>query len=620
MEATPRPDPAPAPDRALQHEQIANESKHWVRLTAACNSRCIFCLDSEAQDGRVMDWESACREIRRGREEQEATRIVLSGGEASIHPRFHDFVRYSRAQGYRWIQTVSNGRMFAKREFFLKAVEAGLSEITFSLHGHNAELHDRLTQAPGSFDQLMKAMMRAVRDGRIVVNVDVVINKQNVAHLEKIVAICAQVGVREFDLLHVIPQGEAFDHREELFYDPAEHAETLRRVFRLAKNPAFHLWTNRFPLAHLEGVEELIQDPHKMLDEVGGRRMQFRRYLDAGAPIDCRDAARCPHCFIEPFCSSLDRRVAQISAGQVDVLWLDAPLPPDRAPEILAGWAGSLPGGALRLGGEIPAGWAGPRHVGGALTAAEVAALPAGSVWQLRGVAELEAAAAVKAALLAAQAPGAPGVQRDAPISIEISLDRDVAAWLLADPGWLSGWPDRLAGAGGPILIGTTWATMEETARQAPDFAAFFLEIGAKTAEPVRARGLPACLCPGTVMLPALTVLRSAQIHDDGRLAIDAEVDRYTAEDYRAKSLRCSGCAVTDRCGGGHIQFLRHRGFAALQPIAGAWAGEARRQLADRPLAPGLAAGSPPLPPPPRLPMPQSAPVPEIDVVPGRRS
>jgi len=34
------------------------------------------------------------------------------------------------------------------------------------------------------------------------------------------------------------------------------------------------VWTNRFPVEFLEGLEDLIQDPHKMLDEVNGRRFE----------------------------------------------------------------------------------------------------------------------------------------------------------------------------------------------------------------------------------------------------------------------------------------------------------------------------------------------------------
>ncbi len=324
IEAAPVPS-APQPNAGallLDHERVANETKHWVRLTAACNSKCVFCLDAEAQDGRFMPFDDIKTEILRGREEKDATRLVVSGGEGSIHPRFHDAIRYGKEVGYRWVQTVTNGQKLADRAFFLTAMEAGLDEITFSLHGHTPALHDRLTRTKNGFDNLMKAMMRAVRDGRPIVNVDVCINKQNVEHLEAIVALCARVGVKEFDLLHVIPQGVAWDNRADLFYDPEEHRDALRRVFRLARTGQFHIWTNRFPISHLEDMEELIQDPHKMLDEVGGRRTQFRRYLDEGTAIDCRDAERCPHCFIEPFCSALDKHVADHNATRFEVWWI----------------------------------------------------------------------------------------------------------------------------------------------------------------------------------------------------------------------------------------------------------------------------------------------------------
>src|SRR5207253_10266213 len=104
------------------------------------------------------------REIRRGRDELNADKIILSGGEGSIHPKFIDFVRYAREVGYSRVQTVTNGYMFSRRDFYMAAVEAGLGEITFSLHGHTPELHDRLTGTPGAFHKLMKGMMRAIRE------------------------------------------------------------------------------------------------------------------------------------------------------------------------------------------------------------------------------------------------------------------------------------------------------------------------------------------------------------------------------------------------------------------------------------------------------------------------
>ncbi|NOY28362.1 MAG: radical SAM protein [Oligoflexia bacterium] len=331
--------PAPSTQDLLQREQTANRKKHWVRAVTACNSRCLFCLDADTPRNVFLPTDDVKAELRRGIDDLGADKVIISGGEATLHPDFVELVRFARQDlGYDRVQTVTNGTMLADKDFYLACREAGLGEITFSLHGHTAALHDWLTQTPGGFHKLMKAMIRARRDPRgPIVNVDVCINKQNVAVLDKIVELCLSVGVRELDLMHVIPQANAFENRDLLFYDVREHLPVLHKVFRLNRHPGVVIWTNRFPVHFLEGLEDLIQDPHKMLDEVNGRRFMVRNYLDIGKPMTCRDPGRCPHCFIEPFCTSMDRQIAWLNAerarvwqiGSVDIdnLSLPSPLP-----------------------------------------------------------------------------------------------------------------------------------------------------------------------------------------------------------------------------------------------------------------------------------------------------
>lgn len=269
-------------------------------------------------------------------------------------------------------------------------------------------------------------------------------------------ALCSRVGVREFDLLHVIPQGEAFEHRAELFYDVDAHADALRRVFRYARVPGFHIWTNRFPVQHLEGLEELIQDPHKMLDEVGGRRVQFRRYLDEGTPIDCRDAKRCPHCFIEPFCSTLDRHVARAHAGGFDEFAIGAEF----------ALAAHAPAGVRWLGvSALPPAPIGPLRVHARVVPAGTL-LPPGSRVVVEGFEELDAALAL-------------GVE------VELRLDRTFAAALLQSPigSMTAAWSTRPRGrrpanhwrstptgarSSSPSAAGCAWRTCPPVLRRAP--------------------------------------------------------------------------------------------------------------------------------------------------------
>ena len=120
--------------KIVEHEEAAHEKRNWVRLTYDCNDRCIFCLDAHTHDGTNRDREEIRAQILDGRRKG-AQRLILSGGEPTIHPDFVKFVKLGRLAGYRKVQTVTNGRMFAYPEFLKRSLDAGLSEITFSIHG-----------------------------------------------------------------------------------------------------------------------------------------------------------------------------------------------------------------------------------------------------------------------------------------------------------------------------------------------------------------------------------------------------------------------------------------------------------------------------------------------------
>ncbi len=576
----------PRVEDMLERERVANQRKHWVRAVTACNSRCLFCLDSDTPRNLHLPFEEVCAELERGRSELSADKVIISGGEAALHPRFHDLIAHARAIGYSRVQTVTNGWMYAERAFFDAAVAAGLGEITFSLHGHTAALHDRLTRHEGSFARLVKGLVRAVRCPDLIVNVDVVINAQNVGVIDKIVELAISLGVQEFDLLSVIPQAAAYEHREELFYDPLEHADRLRKVFRLNRHPGFTIWTNRFPLPVLEGLEDLIQDPHKMLDEVNGRRFQVRRYLDGGQALDCRDPDRCEHCFIAPFCDSMDDAIAGLRNG------LDVTLDVGRE----LGWLG-------RLG--VDGGWLhGPRV---AARLASVGALselgeapgpmlvsfddPAGlGAAHLPGSLDLEVST-VEALQTVLGNPGQKPARQ-----VEILLTRHTAAWLLEHRDAVGGMLDVVS------LHQPSWERMEEALESdLADPAAFFRQLDL----PIRVSGLPACLCPGARLTEEpLRLPVSVFDSSTGRLAINELARWHVASRYRTKSTRCAGCAVTDRCEGLHVNMVRARGFALARPLTGPWAEDAGTQLAAlRPAPrPHVADGRPTERPVPSLP------------------
>jgi len=564
---------SPRLEDLLERERIANRAKHWVRLVTACNSRCLFCLDADTPRNVFLSVEEIQADLDRGLDELGADKVILSGGEASLHPKFLDMVRYAKERGYDRVQTVTNGYRYAEKAFYEASIAAGLGEITFSLHGHTAALHDELTQTKGAFKRICKGILRAVRDPRVICNVDIVINGMNVANIDEIVEFAIQLGVTEFDLLHVIPQANAYDNRDRMFYDVREHLPKLHKVFRLNHHPGFVVWTNRFPVSFLEGLEDLIQDPHKMLDEVNGRRFQVRRYLDTGVPLDCRQPERCVHCFIEPFCTTMDRVVRRQREAGWRVWWIgdgdDTRVPPAGIERIglhladveeLAAWRSDprigLDGRPLGLYAQVD----------------EAGPVPAGD----------------EPLTLVATAAAHLEAWLDEEIDLVVHLNQETAAWMLAHRERVERALDRiqLHQPGRDNLAAAAAADVR-------DPAAFFAALGLR----VRTSGLPACAAPGAELVASPKVLPAKLFEEEtGRLSVRKLAEYHIHQGYSAKSVRCADCPVVERCEGLPIHMVRDQGLRLARPLEGAWAADASEQLERRwpTPPPRLSKGRPP--------------------------
>jgi len=524
---------------AVAREGAAQEERQWVRLTRRCNNRCLFCHDAHRHDGSAAPVDQVLAEIAAGRA-RGATRLVLSGGEPTIHPGFLDLVAAGRRAGYRWVQAISNGRMFTYDRFAERAVAAGLDEATVSFHGHTPELHDRLVGAPGAFAQALRGLRNLQRLGRVV-SVDVVVCRPNVRHLAEMLRFFLELGIHEFDLLHLVPFGRAFEeHRDELYFDPREERPHVLAALEIGRLPGVHLWTNRWPAALLEGAEQLIQDPHKILDEVRGTAEGFEAYLATGQGPECR-GERCARCFVDPFCRALFEARERLAAGTFDVVEVDAALAPALGERALADLTRQARA-ALRIRAATGADAAALRRLPrGDVSALELelerVEVPPELLARTRRVV-VRAAGDLDAALATGQA------------DVELTLERDTAD--LARRA-LAAAPERV------VLRTRGRELLSETL--ARDLAPAELAVLAGSA---RAEGIPPCLAPRAVERPA--ALDAAALAPGGGLDLLPFARAWVRNHFRTRSLRCDGCASD--CPGAHVNTVRAHGFGWMRPRA----------------------------------------------------
>lgn len=528
----------------LEREDVARETRHWVRIANACNNRCAFCLDSDVQDGSMVPTVEVEREIERGLK-LGATRLILSGGEASIHPDFLPLLRHGKRRGYGHVQIITNGRMFAYRRFLDAAIEAGLDEITFSLHGHTAALHDGLTGVEGSFDQTLAGIRNAVSSGRLIVSGDVVINRRNVDHLRDVLETFYALGVREYDLLMVVPFGRASpgDRGADLLLSPERALAPLRRALEWAHRPDLHVWTNRVDPRLLEGHERWIQDPYKLHDEVRGRR-ELMADLVAGRPMRCA-GDRCSYCFIHPLCQAMQRVVTAVRRGVPGVLRVDVAAGDDPGPH------------RALLEQPRDALWIRAADVSRA--AAVPGAGAARSLWlelgDLRGLRR-----------------GLRAAGLDAPVRLVSGAETSLsAAARLAVPEWMvivdAGRAGALAGL--PPRPGTrrllkAWPseTLREEAARGVSLDRIS-DLGGADAY----IDLPPCFT-GADGVEYDDALPLAVLDRDGRVNPDAFVEHFVRSGYRVKSLRCRDCRHDRGCRGISVHRARLDGLGALRPVA----------------------------------------------------
>ena len=187
-----------------------------INIGKACNNRCVFCIDGlpKREDRSYMPYPQMQAELERWYNDGHRS-VGFLGGEPTTYPKIVDSVAYARDLGYTRIAIATNATKLRLHHFTDRILDAGLTRITISMHGHTADLEDRLTRVPGNFEKKVTAI-RYLQEKRAQgylpdgLSVNIVLNGWNYPHLPKMMQFFYQnMGLDDLRVNFIRPEGYA---------------------------------------------------------------------------------------------------------------------------------------------------------------------------------------------------------------------------------------------------------------------------------------------------------------------------------------------------------------------------------------------------------------------------
>lgn len=205
----------------------------WVviELTRACNFNCIWCYadcgpDTEAKQ---MNWNEA-KQFIKILADSGVKQVTCSGGEPTVYPHLHDFVKEAYDYGLITHMTTNGYLMDEKRTREL--VKLGLTQVQINIDSLDAVEHDQVRGMNGSYDKALQALKNASNEGISAVS-QTVITKNNENNILEILDYARnEVGVTRCRVGDLMPApGKAMDTID---LKPTNFIETLKQIEQYA--------------------------------------------------------------------------------------------------------------------------------------------------------------------------------------------------------------------------------------------------------------------------------------------------------------------------------------------------------------------------------------------------
>ncbi|MGQ9608470.1 MAG: tetratricopeptide repeat protein [bacterium] len=248
-----------------KHKKLEHTKRARIFTDTRCNVRCRFCY-YVTRHSEEWPIELIKRQIdfaaQAGMKD-----IDFSGGESSFRKDFIELIEYASKYNFRSICTLTNGIKFADEDFMQRAVNAGLTEILFSIHGYDEQNHDWLTMAKGSYKKIHRAIELAKKYGAAI-RTNTTVTSANYERLEEHAKIIRdEIEPFQANFILFNEWAEAVKMAENFAVKYSSASVYVKKAIDILKDSVPYINARYIPFCFMGGYEKHVCDyPQKIYD------------------------------------------------------------------------------------------------------------------------------------------------------------------------------------------------------------------------------------------------------------------------------------------------------------------------------------------------------------------
>ncbi len=216
-----------------------------VDLTWACNHRCAFCYNPAEDHRRGYPPAATIEAVLRALANWGVREVLYLGGEPTLHPDFEELLELGATLGLCQRMVTNGSRIDVRRAERLARWNV---EVGISLHGSDADVHDRLAGSRNAFRKALQSLDALVAAGApaFAQYSPTRLDDGGIEALAAFLGLRYGSSIRFLDVNRLLPYGEGGRGGREVLLDDDGWWTTLRGVGNLVR-AGWKVWVESVP-------------------------------------------------------------------------------------------------------------------------------------------------------------------------------------------------------------------------------------------------------------------------------------------------------------------------------------------------------------------------------------